>query len=464
MNEKDLILTALLENGILVEPEVVNYIVEKGGKKYLPTFIERFGSKPHIRLTDVNPPKTKIERVADTAKKPAEEYDWDFKIIMDASIETQSTGDSADFKNVFMDRYYKISKILAGRVQMRDAKSIARLEGGKSAVIGIVSDVSRTRNGSIIFTLEDPSGTVKCMSRNADFVLNDEVIGVLGSYSSSRKMLYVDEIIRPGVLLNRNRKIEEDISVAIISDVHVGSKTFIKERWEKFLKWLRSGKDEAGKIKYLLIAGDVVDGIGIYPHQEEELEILDIFEQYEALARYIDEVPDYIKTVIIPGNHDIVRTAEPQPALPEEIEKMFNGNVELLSNPSMFSIHGYNFLMYHGASLNNLVELIPGMDYTKTSEIMQHMLNMRHLSPVYGEKVPIVPTPKDYLVIDKVPDVLITGHVHIFSYKMYRGVHTINASAWQEQTKYQKMMNFNPDPGKVAILNLKEDSMSVKAF
>jgi DNA polymerase II small subunit len=274
----------------------------------------------------------------------------------------------------------------------------------------------------------------------------------------------VDEIVRPGVMGNRNRKIKEDISVAIISDVHVGSKTFIRERWEKFLEWLKRGEGEAGKIKYLLIAGDVVDGIGVYPHQEEELDILDIFDQYEALARYLDEVPDYIKTVIIPGNHDIVRNAEPQPALPDEIAKMFSGDVELLSNPSMFSIHGYNFIMYHGASLNNLVELIPGMDYQKTSDIMQYMLEMRHLSPVYGEKVPIVPTPRDYLVIDRVPDVLITGHVHIFSYKMYRGVHMVNASAWQEQTKYQKMMNFNPDPGKVAILNLKEDRMSVKAF
>ncbi len=475
MEDRDLILNALLKTGILVEPEVLDYIMEQGGNKYLPEFLKRHGSRLHVTYADlVGSEKVVSEKVADTGESvpgssgmgrpPAMDYDWDFKVIMDASVEMQSTGDSEDFKRLFEDRFAKISSMISARVQMRDARSIARLEDGRVAVIGLVSDVSRTRSGMLVFTLEDSTGTVRCMSRNLDFILNDEVVGVIGKYVSSRKVLYVDEIVRPGVMGNRNRKIKEDISVAIISDVHVGSKTFIRERWEKFLEWLKRGEGEAGKIKYLLIAGDVVDGIGVYPHQEEELDILDIFDQYEALARYLDEVPDYIKTVIIPGNHDIVRNAEPQPALPDEIAKMFSGDVELLSNPAMFSIHGYNFIMYHGASLNNLVELIPGMDYQKTSDIMQYMLEMRHLSPVYGEKVPIVPTPRDYLVIDRVPDVLITGHVHIFSYKMYRGVHMVNASAWQEQTKYQKMMNFNPDPGKVAILNLKEDRMSVKAF
>nr|AAZ32499.1 DNA polymerase II small subunit [uncultured euryarchaeote Alv-FOS4] len=466
MSEKDLILSALLEKGILVEPEVVGYIVEKGGMNYLPKFINKFSNRPHVKYRDIIEPTNLSVRKNTTSHipKPASEYDWDFKIDMDASVEMRGTGDAIEFKRLFEDRFRKLSKIISSRVQMQNAVSIARLTEGKAATIGIVSDVSTTRKGSIIFKLEDLSGEIKCLTRNAEFILNDEVIGVVGKYSESRKMLYVDEIVRPGCMARGNRKIEEDISVAIISDIHVGSKTFIKGRWEKFLEWLKKGEGEAGKIKYLLIAGDVVDGIGVYPHQEEELTILDIFEQYEALAEYLNEVPDYIKMVIIPGNHDLVRNAEPQPALPREIEKMFNGNVELLSNPTTFTIHGYRFMMYHGASLNNLVELIPGMDYTKTTEIMQYMLDMRHLSPVYGEKVPIVPTPRDYLVIDTVPDVLITGHVHIFSYAMYHGVHMVNASAWQEQTKYQKMMNFNPDPGKVAILNLKEDRMSVKAF
>ena len=247
----------------------------------------------------------------------------------------------------------------------------------------------------------------------------------------------------------------------IISDIHVGSKMFLEERWKKFLRWLRK---EAKGVRYLLIAGDLVDGIGIYPNQEEELEILDIYEQYEKLAADLEEVPEDIKIIMIPGNHDIVRNTEPQPSLPQDIRKMFKGNIEFLPNPAVFILHGYKFLMYHGASLNDLVELIPRMSYERIGEIMKHMLEMRHLSPVYGGKVSIAPLSRDFLTIDVAPDVFITGHVHAFTYENYKNVHIINASCWQAQTKYQKMMNFNPEPGKVAVLNMKEDRIRVLSF
>ena len=476
MSKKDFILKELLEKGILVEPAVVSYIEEKGGANYLPHFIEKYRALGYVTYSNLENNDSEIKpKKYHTSQKniekdafnhpTASEYDWDFKVIMDASINMATSGNAEDFKRLFEDRYNRIYPFLSTRVALRNQKKINRLEDEYASVIGLVSDVKHTRNGSLMFDIEDPTGVIRCLAQDIDFILNDEIIGVIGKYSKSRKLFYVKKIVRPGAAeIPRKRKIAEPIGAAIISDIHIGSNTFIKKRWEKFIKWLKSGKNGSEIVKYLLIAGDVVDGIGVYPHQEEELEILDVFEQYMALAQSLNDVPDYIKIVMIPGNHDIVRNAEPQPALPSEIQKMFNGNVEFLSNPTEFSIHGYKFLMYHGASLNNLVELIPGMDYFKTGEIMKYMIDMRHLSPVYGEKVPIVPTPKDFLVIDNVPDVLITGHVHIFSYDRYHGIHLINASAWQEQTKYQKMMNFNPDPGKVAILNFQTDSVTVKVF
>jgi DNA polymerase II small subunit len=39
-----------------------------------------------------------------------------------------------------------------------------------------------------------------------------------------------------------------------------------------------------GKIKYLFVAGDSVDGIGIYPQQITELDIFDIYEQFDRLT------------------------------------------------------------------------------------------------------------------------------------------------------------------------------------
>ncbi len=478
MDEKDAIIGELFEHDILVSPDVINYIMERGGRKYLPEFIKKYGEFGYIEREDLSVDGKKIndaiknihyeEKESDgdiqvtVPKNPG--FDWDFKIIMNADANMHASGGTEDFQKLFLDRYEKLHRLLKSRAALRDARSIERLEGGDASAIGMVSDVHRTASGRVVFTLEDPSAQITCMYSGDKVILNDEVIGVKGRYNKSRNTMYVNDIIRPDIAWhNPNRKIKEDISAAIISDTHVGSKTFIEKRWLKFINWLKSGKDGAESIRYLIIAGDLVDGIGVYPHQEEELEILDIFEQYQKLADYLSELPDYIKIITIPGNHDIVRNAEPQPALPREIQEMFTNTV-FLSNPAMFSLHGYKFLVYHGASLNNIVELIPGLDYLKTGKMMEYMLKVRHLSPVYGEKVPIVPLPRDYLVIDPAPDVFVTGHVHTFSYNIYKGVHLINASAWQEQTKYQKMMNFNPDPGKVAVINFKKDEVKVWEF
>ncbi len=484
MNEREAVINELLKHDIIADPEVVSYIIERGGVKYVRSIVEKYGHLGYITYEDIIPRTEgestqsvvqvvsvpEVKGVQDEEKSAfsepiAAEYDWEFEVLLDASVNMKASGSADDFRRLFEDRYIKIRNIITARMSMRNARSIVNLPDGDVATVGMVYDVRRTSTGKLMFELEDPTGRVRCLYSGDEIILNDEVIGVRGRYSKSKGLIFVKEIVRPDIPYSRKRRnIEEDISVAIISDVHVGSTTFLDKRWEKFLKWLRSGKDGAEKIKYLLIAGDLVDGIGVYPKQEEELEILDIFEQYEALARYLEEVPDYIKVVMIPGNHDIVRNAEPQPALPGEIRKLFNGNAEFLSNPTMFSIHGYKFMLYHGGSLNSLVELIPGMDYEMTDKMMEYMLKVRHLAPVYGDKVPLVPLPRDFLVIEDVPDVLVTGHVHTFSYGIYKGVHLINASTWQEQTKYQKMMNFNPDPGKVAILNLHEDRVYIKEF
>ncbi len=471
MDDRERIVSELLKHEIVVEPEVLPYIINKGGISYLSEFIKKYGSLGYVTYSDIHEENGKENRENKTVEKSTMskpsgwEYDWDFKVIVNPDVNMRASGGADDFHRLFKDRFERISSMLKRKPSLREARRISRLNEGEVQTIGMVSEIRRTSTGKVVFELEDLSGSITCLYSGDKVVLNDEVIGVIGKYRKGKNIIYASDIVKPDVRWHReDRKIEENIGAAIISDTHVGSNTFIKDRWEKFIKWLKSGKDGAEIVKYLIIAGDLVDGIGVYPHQEEELEILDIFKQYETLAQYLKELPDYIKVITIPGNHDMVRNAEPQPALPREIQKMFDSNVEFLSNPSMFSLHGYKFLVYHGASLNNLVELVPGMDYQKTGAMMEYMLKARHLSPVYGEKVPVVPLDRDYLVIDPQPDVLVTGHVHTFSYGIYKGIHMINASAWQEQTKYQKMMNFNPDPGKVAIINFHTDEVTVKRF
>src|SRR5207249_6590298 len=93
-----------------------------------------------------------------------------------------------------------------------------------------------------------------------------------------------------------------------------------------------------------LVSGDVVDGIGVYPRQDEELAIDDIYGQYEARARMVVDLPDRVCVIMLPGNHDAVRPDEPQPAFTTSIQKLFDSNVIFAGNPSLLSVEGVRIL------------------------------------------------------------------------------------------------------------------------
>jgi hypothetical protein len=150
-------------------------------------------------------------------------------------------------------------------------------------------------------------------------IVTDEVIGIVGKTSMKGDMVVMNELIRPDLPLRKGMAPTDSwASVAFMSDIHIGSNTFLQKPWERMIDWMRKeGQDE---VRYLVVPGDVVDGIGIFPGQEEELEIDDIFAQYEALANHLKDIPDGIRIIMQPGNHDAVRPAEPQPTFPRAPE------------------------------------------------------------------------------------------------------------------------------------------------
>lgn len=54
------------------------------------------------------------------------------------------------------------------------------------------------------------------------------------------------------------------------------------------------------------------------PRYDEELDIVDIFDQYRPFCEYLKEVPGDLEIRMIPGNHVAVRFGEPQPDFNEE--------------------------------------------------------------------------------------------------------------------------------------------------
>jgi DNA polymerase II small subunit len=90
---------------------------------------------------------------------------------------------------------------------------------------------------------------------------------------------------------------------------------------------------------------------------------------------------------------------------------------------------------------------------------MRRMLQMRHLGPIYGNRTPLAPLARDGFVIDPLPDLLVTGHLHTFGIDRYRGVLMLNVSTWQAETEYQRMRNITPVPARAAVVDLRDLSV-----
>jgi DNA polymerase II small subunit len=206
----------------------------------------------------------------------------------------------------------------------------------------------------------------------------------------------------------------------------------------------------------VVICGDIVDGIGIYPRQEQELAITDLYQQYQEAAKYIAMIPDHVETIVLPGNHDPVRQALPQPPIPKDFGEPLYESRRLISlgNPSEVSLHGVRFLLHHGRSLDDILASVPSMEFSQPEKAMRLQLQCRHLASEYGNRTAIAPEKADHLVIEAIPDVFQSGHVHVVRHENYRGTQIINSGAWQAQTDYQRRVGLNPTPGILTAVNL----------
>jgi DNA polymerase II small subunit len=299
------------------------------------------------------------------------------------------------------------------------------------------------------------------LTRVGETILPDNVIGVK-AIKWAEDLVIAKEIFFPDLQLRKQKTINEKVSIAATSDLHVGSKLFLEKKFYEFLEWIngRAGsekeREKVSRIKYLVISGDNCDGIGIYPHQFKELNIKDISKQYEEFSKLIKEIPEYIEVAIIPGQHDAVRWADPKPAIPQEMVKDLKGysNIHLLGSPTWVEIEGFKTLIYHGDCLHDLIDNVSYLDSSKPSHAMVELLKKRDLMPSYGLKHPYVPEKKDFMVVREEPDLVFIGDMHHNDYADYRGAKVINAGTWQSQTAYQVKLGHKPTPGIVPVLEL----------
>ncbi len=422
---------------------------------------------PAARMVPTAPVAASFVRVSDRASDHAP----DVRILRDITGRSTCEGTLEDFTRYFRHRFETLGRMLRRKRELAGAQEIgkARRSTREIRIVGMVSDLRATKNGHRILELEDETDRISVLLPQgspmaSEGVVLDEVVGIVGK-SNDRDLVIAEQLIRPDVPNPRTFPGTRDhVRAAFISDVHVGSTTFLDEKWAKFGSWIADGDDVARSVRYLVVSGDVVDGIGVYPRQDEELRIDDIYGQYEALASMVSALPDHVTVIMIPGNHDAVRPAEPQPAFPQQIRKLFDSNVIFAGNPSLLSLDGVKVLAYHGRSMDDFVSSMPGMSYHRPLDAMREMLKMRHLAPIYGGKTPIAPEAEDHLIIEDVPDIFVTGHVHAAGVDSYKGVVLVNSSTWQAQTPYQKMRNIQPMPARLPIVDLATGQATIREF
>ncbi len=395
-------------------------------------------------------------------------------VLGDVTGRSTGTGEYEEFVRTFRDRYERLSNLFSGRVNHRPIESIAGMTGGsEAAMVGLVNDVRSTASGHWLIELEDTTGTFPTLVMKdkdvADVVeelLLDECLAVEGTLADDGGLLFADAIHFPDVPRTyRPSTADRHVQAVLVSDLHIGSQEFAADAWDTFTDWLHT--DEAAAVEYLLIAGDMVEGVGVYPEQDQELEIVDIYAQYEAFSERLKAVPGDIEIVMIPGNHDAVRLAEPQPGFDDELRTIMSAHdSRIVGNPVTVSLEGVSILMYHGVSLDEVIAELPEAkaSYDEPQRAMAQLLKKRHLAPQYGGHIRLAPEDQDYLVIDEIPDVFHAGHVHKVGWGEYHNILTINTGCWQEQTAFQRSVNIDPDIGFAPVLDLDTLDLTVRKF
>jgi len=408
-----------------------------------------------------------------TFQIPSKQMSSRIEVLRDPSGEIGNAGNIEDFSHYFRNRFQKLASAFRVRQDVRDATAIsAALKAppkGKVKFLAMITE-KRERQRKIFLQMDDLEDSVTVLASPeergafevAQKVPLDQVVCIEGVRSQG-DLIIAKNILLPDIPDHKPHLADEDVWAVLLSDLHIGSKKFLGEQLGRVLDWMNlkvgdhNQQEIASRVKYVILCGDIVDGIGIYPRQEQELAIVDLYEQYKEAAKCISKIPDHIETIILPGNHDAVRQAMPQPRIPKDFAEPLYEARKLISlgNPSEISLHGVRFLLHHGRSLDDIIASVPTIDFTQPEKAMRLQLQCRHLAPEYGKRTAIAPEKEDHLVIQDVPDVFQSGHIHVVKYENYRGTQIVNSGAWQAQTDYQRRAGLIPTPGILTIVNLR---------
>jgi DNA polymerase II small subunit len=480
--DMSLAVSRALSQGYQIEPEAFTFLSELSASRNVEPILRGIIEKKELSKAERLIVRSDFDEFApkDGGQKRAavDSHDLaaDLVIISNPTGEIRPIEAESGFKRLFQDRY---SHLLSIARQRPDSKNVTSIEAGRETrdkeykIAGLVSSRNSRKGGGVELVLDDPTGSAKlyCTEEVADsaLALPFDSLVVAEVALGKTGQLYARGLVLPDIPTRKSVGSPRRVYAVMLSDLHIGSKLFLEDDFGRFLAWLngRLGDlDIVERIRYVIVAGDVVDGIGVYPGQELQLSERNLKRQYLVAKAFLEQVPKHMKLLIVPGNHDPVRQALPQPAVSADVASPLYEleNAVHLGGPANVKLDGVNFLIYHGRSLDDVIATVPDLTYDRPVQAMEVLLKARHLAPTYGKRTALAPEVRDMLVIDPVPDVFHAGHVHTLDVGSYRGTLVVNSGTFQAQTPFQANMGIDPICSIVPILDLSTLEVIKRSF
>ena len=248
----------------------------------------------------------------------------EMKVLSDPTSKITSGEGVKGYNALFSSRFNKLKRIISDRPESKMIKAISVVKSklqkeweveNNVYVCGLVTTRNAERNITKL-VLEDPSGSFEGiifdeeLQKTAGTLLIDQFV-IARVATSKNSGLMIKDLIFPDMPDQKINKSESEVYAVFLSDLHIGSRYFMEEELMEFVTWLSSPDPVARKVRFVLIGGDIVDGVGIYPNQNKELVCQTIEEQLQKAEDLLDKIPKNIKIIIMPGNHDPGRRALP---------------------------------------------------------------------------------------------------------------------------------------------------------
>ena len=469
--DKKYILTKCKASGFLLDKEMFKFFSDLDRKSFdfILENINIFRIKEKILTKEIfDKQKDKINHLF------YNKCQKNIKILSKLKKNNKKTTD-IDFIDFFCQRFNIIHEIFLSK-NIKNLTSIRRLShcNGNYDIIGMIYNKRITKNKNLLLEIEDLGGKTLILVNRENYKLFKRVEKLVVddilcfNCSGSSKMLFLNDFIFPGFSNKAEKFGNIDNNIAFISDLHVGSKLFLEKDLQRFISWVNGeigssrSKKIAKKLKYIVIVGDLVEGVGIFAGQDKFLNIQSYREQYEKLFNLLSEIRKDVEILICPGLHDAVWDGEVQSNIAKKWINIdyFGPNFKKITNPSLVEIAGLKIFINYGI---NSKRFLGKFGKNIGIEGIDEILKRRSLPIVYSES-DFIPEDFNNFVIPEDLDIFVSGGRHRCEIGYYKNILKISTSCWCDKSDFEIRNGFEVDCCRVPVLNLKSKEVKELDF